>query len=107
MRLTDRDFDMLRYLADQGVASARQLAEKFFPSLARFRSRVWVLCHAGLVEAMPITTLKEVSQMSYFNTARDVLGASRTDVWKYKVYRLGPRYKKKWPSGVAPVPWTG
>ncbi|OFZ80663.1 MAG: hypothetical protein A2583_13595 [Bdellovibrionales bacterium RIFOXYD1_FULL_53_11] len=97
MRLTERDFDLLRYLAEQGVASARQLAQKFFPSVASFRTRIGFLNRADLVESVPITALKELSHSSYFETATDVLGASRQNVCKYRVYRLGQRFGKKWP----------
>lgn len=98
MRLTDRDYDVLKYLADQGVASSRQLSEGFFPNMNTFHRRTSKLIRAGLIESVPLSTMKEFSQMSYFRTATDLLGASRSDIWKYKIYRLGKHFKKKWPS---------
>lgn len=98
MRLTERDFDLLRYLAEQGVASSRQLAEKFFPTQRALQTRVAILAQQGLIESVPLTAMKAFSQQSYFHTATDLLGASRSDIWKYRIYRLGERFKKKWPS---------
>jgi len=98
MRLTERDYDMLRFLAEQGVASAKQLTQKFFSSAAAFSSRISKLIQTGLIESVPLTTMKGFSQQAYFHCATDLLGASRTDIWKYRIYRLGARFKKKWPS---------
>jgi hypothetical protein len=98
MRLTERDYDLLRYLAEQGVASSKQLADRHFPNLSSFWVRINKLSQVGLVEAVPLTTIKQFSQSNYFTTAKDLLGASRTDIWKYKVYRLGERFRKRWPS---------
>lgn len=98
MILTERDFDLLRYLAEQGVATSRQLVQRYFPSHTAFRKRMQALMGADLVESIPLTRLKEFSQPSYFQTSLDLLGASRVNAGKYRVYRLGERFKKKWPG---------
>jgi len=98
MHLTERDFDLLRYLMEQGVATARQLTQRFFPTKGAFHKRICALVKEQLVESVPVTAMKEFSQASYFRTSIDLLGTGRSNMAKHRVYRLGARYKKKWPS---------
>ncbi|MGK5085090.1 hypothetical protein WDW37_17520 [Bdellovibrionota bacterium FG-1] len=94
MRLTERDFDLLAYLAAQGGATADQLTEKFFKSRKTCQTRLHFLKHADLVEAMPLSALKSVSLGSY-KQAIDVLSFLKHDVWKYRVYRLTKRLRHR------------
>ena len=92
MRLTERDFDLLTYLAAQGVANADQLTERFFSSRKTCQARLHSLKQADLVESIPLTALKTVSVTSY-REAVDTLSLSRQDLWKYRVYRLAERLR--------------
>lgn len=94
MRLTERDFDLLTYLAAQGVATADQLTERFFPSRKTCQARLHWLKRADLVEALPLTTLKSVSLGTY-RQAIDVLSLAKQDVWKFRVYRLTERLRRR------------
>ncbi len=98
MRLTERDFDLLRYLHEQGVASARQLAQRFFPSVRAFRVRVCFLVRGGLVESVPLGAIREFSQEAYLKAGTELFGGSRADIRKYRVYRLGPNLVRRWPT---------
>lgn len=94
MRLTERDFDLLTYLAAQGVATSAQLTERFFPSETRCQVRLHQLKKAQLIESLPLTTLKSVSLGTY-KQAVDVLALSAQDVWKFRVYRLAERLRRR------------
>lgn len=94
MRLTERDFDLLTYLAAQGVATANQLTDKFFQSRKTCQTRLHYLKQADLVESLPLTTLKSVSFGSY-RQAIDILSLSTQDVWKFRVYRLTKRLRHR------------
>lgn len=94
MRLTERDFDLLTFLAAQGVATMDQLTEKFFPSRQTCRARLHRLKRADLVEALPLTTLKSVSLGTY-RQAIDALSLARQDAWKFRVYRLTKRLRRR------------
>ncbi len=54
MRLTNRDFELLGYLKEQGVATAEQLTRTFFPSRIAFRVRISSLIKFGVIESVPI-----------------------------------------------------
>ncbi len=62
-----------------------------------------MLIQQQLVESVPLTEMKAFSQMSYFRTSIDLLGTSRSQVAKFRVYRLGERFKKRWPSTATPA----
>jgi hypothetical protein len=94
MRLTERDFDMLTYLAAQGVATADQLTERFFFNRKTCQARLHWLKQADLIESIPLTALKSVSLGSYIK-AIDVLSLAKQDVWKFRVYRLTERLRKR------------
>ena len=94
MHLTERDFDLLTYLAAQGVATMDQLTARFFPSRNTCQERLHWLRRADLVESLPLSTLKSVSQGSY-RQAIDVLSLSKQDIWKFRVYRLTERLRKR------------
>src|SRR4051812_28418119 len=97
MRLTQRDFEILEYLAAQGVATAKQLTRKFFPSYQAFKTRMKLLRGVGLVESSPLSTLKELSESSY-RTSLFLVDAPRASLRKFRVYRLGERFNRKWPE---------
>jgi len=94
MHLTERDFDLLTYLAAQGVATADQLTERFFPNKNTCQERLHWLKRANLVESLPFTTLKSVSLGTY-RQAIDILSLSKQDIWKFRVYRLTERLRKR------------
>ncbi len=94
MRLTERDFDVLTFLAAQGVATADQLTARFFPSKQTCQSRLHWMKRADLVESLPLSTLKSVS-LGCFLQAIDVLSLAKQDVWKFRVYRLTKRLRPR------------
>lgn len=97
MRLTERDLDLLSYLGSQGVASGKQLSERFFPSHESFQVRISKLKRQGLIETVPLTALKEIS-LNSFRQAMTVMGVPSDGLWKYRIYRLGQRFRKNWNS---------
>lgn len=94
MQLTVRDFDLLRFLGAQGVATADQLAERYFPSRKVCLNRLHVLRRGNLVESLPLSTLREIS-VPCFRQAVDLLALRSEEVWKHRVYRLTPALRSR------------
>lgn len=94
MRLTERDFDLLTFLASQGVATTDQLIARFFPSRSTCQARLHFLKQADLIESLPLAALKSVSARN-FHQSGDVLSLSKLDLWKYRVYRLTERIRSR------------
>lgn len=87
MRLTERDFDLLRYLGAQGVATADQLTARYFPSRTVCAKRLHVLRRGGLIESVPLSALRGISIAS-FRQAIQLLSLRREEAWRYRLYRL-------------------
>lgn len=98
MRLTSRDFDLLRFLGAQGVATANQLTERYFPSRKVCIKRLHVLRRGGLIESVPLSALSQVSIAS-FRQAVDLLSLRSEEVWKHRVYRLSPKLQSRSAGG--------
>ena len=94
MRLMARDLEMLRFLSDQGVATVDQLTDRYFPSRSACVSRIFELRQADLMESVPLTELKKMSVKAY-QQAADLLGLKKEDLWKYRIYRLGARFRSR------------
>ena len=93
-RLTYRDLNVLSYLRAQGVATAEQLTQRFFPNSNAFFQRMAVLAQNGHVEGVKLRDhLNAVP--SKFRDFSTVLGRSPGIRYKMSVYRLGRIYKKK------------
>lgn len=91
MKLTTRDFDILRFLAAQGVATSKQIREKFFPSRTSCDLRLHILKSANLVEAYP--AVREFKQLK--PDLSELLGTGSPDLWKYRIYGLGAKFKNR------------
>lgn len=100
MRITTRDFEVLRFLGAQGVATADQLTDAYFPSRGACLGRLHFLKHGGFVESLPLSKLKDVSQAS-FNQAVGILELGRSEIWKHRIYRLSPRLRSKYAGNEA------
>jgi|GEM_PF-6801818 len=94
MKLTTRDFEILEFLAAQGAASSRQLMERFFQTRGSCDKRLHFLKTVGLVEACPIAGLESEMKTSP-SQLREILGVGNSDLWKYRIYRLGPKFKNR------------
>lgn len=94
MAVTNRDIEMMTYLAEQGVATADQLAERFFPTRKACLWRLMRLIQAELIESVPVTALKELSLGAY-KSAVSAVGLNLSHHWKRRVYRLGPRFRER------------
>lgn len=100
MRLTHRDFDMLRFLGAQGVATADQLTERYFPSRKVCLNRLHVLRRGGMVESVPLSALREIS-INSFKQAAQLLALRREEAWRYRLYRLTKELRTRRPGGEA------
>ena len=94
MRITDRDFDLMTYLAAQGVATSNQLASRFFGSRGSCRLRLSALMKRGIVESLPLQTLMR-HKMTAFLDSMDIFSTRRLDPSRYKVYRLTERFRHR------------
>ncbi len=98
MRLTERDFSILRFLAQQGVASSHQLMREFFQSQVSARKRISTLIRAGMIESLPLSEIKSFSRVSYLRTGTLLTGSARLGLARCRVYRLSPQIRGRWPS---------
>jgi len=98
MRLTERDFGILRYLAQQGVASSHQLMRGFFQSQVSARKRISTLIRAGMIESLPLSEIKAFSRLSYLQTGALLTGSGRQGIASCRVYRLSEKIRDQWPS---------
>lgn len=94
MRLMPRDFGILEFLSAQGAATPSQLQERFFCSRMSCDKRLHFLRAVGLVESCSVQELKKVSPTSY-QTVAGIFGIEKADLWKYRVYRLGARFRNR------------
>lgn len=94
MKLTTRDFEILEFLSAQGVATPTQLRERFFPSRISCDKRLHFLKSVDLVESCSVPGLRKISPES-FQALTGLLGAGGPDLWKYRVYRLGPKFSNR------------
>jgi hypothetical protein len=100
MRLTERDFDLLRFLGAQGVATAYQLTERYFPTRKTCLNRLYQLRQGGLVESVPLSALKEIS-INSFKQAAQLLALRREEAWRYRLYRLSSELRSRSTGGEA------
>ena len=107
LRLTLRDLNVLTYLREQGVATADQLAEEFFPTYDACRARISKLARYGHIESVKLRDhLSAVpSKFRHFSRA---LGQSPEMRYKMSIYRLGKRYNEigdRRPEVSTPIFW--
>jgi hypothetical protein len=108
MNLTDRDFEILEFLYQQGVATLKQLTDQFFQSAGSARVRIHQLIKNGYLDSRSLTELKTVSRSSYLMEHNSEIFGSRKDLHKYRVYSLGNRFKKSLyntSSLIEPIMW--
>ncbi len=94
MKLTTRDFEILEFLSSQGVATPAQISERFFSTKTSCHRRLHVLKSVELLESCSVMDLKTVSSRS-IQSLPEVLGVGKTDLWKYRVYRIGPKFRNR------------
>ncbi len=94
MNLTERDFALLEFLHAQGAATARQLTRRFFGSANRFRAKISDLTRCGLVQAVRVDQVQEVSKVAKTSMA-EILGVCERDLWKYRIYVLNSRPERR------------
>jgi hypothetical protein len=90
MRLTSRDFELLGYLKEQGVATAEQLTRGFFTSSDSFRKRISHLVRFGVIQSVPIQNgASEVpSRLLELKIKAREAGL---DWQKMRLYRINPK----------------
>ena len=93
-RLTYRDLDVLSYLREQGVATAEQLTQRFFPNSNAFYLRMSTLKRNGHVEGVKLRDYLDTVPSKFRNFSAE-LGKSPDHRFTMAVYRLGRIYKKK------------
>jgi hypothetical protein len=106
MELTRRDLELLGYLDEQGIALSFQLQERFFPNINAFKSRIFQLKKAGLIESLRLRDFKnELPQK--FRFIKEILKKRGISFHLARVYRRA--LKKKQPdrnSIVTPIMWS-
>jgi hypothetical protein len=85
--LTDRDLRLLTFLSEQGVATAEQLTEAFFPNKAAFYVRSAQLSRLGLIESKRIIEFASETPSGVLGYMAS-LGIARAVLAKKRVYRI-------------------
>lgn len=108
MRLVGRDIEILQFLSEQGVATSKQLQERFFVSRDAFRTRLVKLVRYGFIESMRLIDHKDkvpTKLVSLFES----MGVKPEHRSKYHIYRLGPELRARGDKGIkmtaTPVFW--
>ena len=94
MMLTVRDLQLIEYLSEQGVATADQLVDRFFPSKNAFWIRAHRLTQEGYLEAKPLFTFADAVPSRLLPLAVKLRQAGKS-VQSLKVYRLGEKFGSK------------
>lgn len=95
MRLTTRDFNILVFLYEQGVATFRQIREKFFVSDSSAWVRLHILTKNRFIASKSISALKDVSQRCFLSAHEIFLSHGSMALSKVKVYQLGDRFQSR------------
>jgi predicted DNA-binding transcriptional regulator len=87
LTLTKRDLKILSFLAEQGVATAYQLQERYFRSPDSTRKRLSYLQQAGLLESVPISS-GEMHVPTRLHKLKETLRSKGLQWQKVRLYRL-------------------
>jgi hypothetical protein len=94
LRLTVRDLLLMEFLSEQGLATADQLTERFFPNKECFWTRVRPLLKNGYLESTLLLSFASAVPSRMLPLVKK-LREERRNVEKLKVYSLGSRFKEK------------
>lgn len=99
MRLVGRDIEIIQFLREQGVATSKQLQDRFFVSRDALRTRLSTLVRWGFIESLRLIDHKDIvpSKMVPLFESMGVKPESRS---KYHIYRLGPELRARGDRGI-------